>query len=583
MNTEFVDILKKLIAEQGKEALLNPVKCKAFLADYTHGDYKKESRLLLQSLDAGVQKAIDTTDELEICKKQQIRILHEEHFLTAEAASDVVDTLALVLRGDTTKTQPLPQTKLQSNPSSIVKADTSKTVPLKKKKHTKRNLIIGGVVLLFLFFIIHLVQRLNLTIAGSNSKELRVLNYTDMTYSFTIADQNWIWDTFRANNPDVTLIVENLYNEPFHNKTEAYAASGNLPDVLYVWPSGRSISLHQHRLLKDLSPLIEKDGLRLVFNPVVMDTSQQAANYQAMIPLTMTSSHVFYINMEVLNACGLKPAKTYAELKAQVPVLAAKGYQTVIMCAGEIWVNQSCFFSMVAGRFGGEGWHEKILNGQAKFTDPDFVNALAFVKRMYDDKVFAPSVIGMTYGDGPGAFATNKGAYYIDGDWRTGAFITDYITGQALIPVNRQKNFQISIFPEISGTKLSRSTSVVLGTGWAMSASIQSGSPKEDAAWRLIKWLTGKEVQARQIQDATFLAGSRTDIDTSALKLEPIQITAATLPQHYDVATAVFDAVFDSEVANVMNDVLMEIGLGSKTPQQAAVAVQKAFDTWKKQ
>jgi tetratricopeptide (TPR) repeat protein len=99
MNLAFIAILQQLAAEQGKEALLNPAKCKAFLADYTRGEYKKESRLLLQALEAGVQKAIDTTGELEICKKQQARILQEEHFLTEEAAADVVDTLALVLKG----------------------------------------------------------------------------------------------------------------------------------------------------------------------------------------------------------------------------------------------------------------------------------------------------------------------------------------------------------------------------------------------------------------------------------------------------------------------------------------------------
>jgi len=100
MNSEFIDILKKLIAEKGKEVLLNNVKCKAFLADYTRGEYKKESRLLLQALDAGVQKAIDTAGELDTCKQRQIRVLHEEHFLTEEAAADVVDTLVLVLRGE---------------------------------------------------------------------------------------------------------------------------------------------------------------------------------------------------------------------------------------------------------------------------------------------------------------------------------------------------------------------------------------------------------------------------------------------------------------------------------------------------
>ena len=59
MNSEFTVILQKLVAEQGIEALLNPVKCKAFLADYIKGEFKKESRLLLQVIDIGVQKVID--------------------------------------------------------------------------------------------------------------------------------------------------------------------------------------------------------------------------------------------------------------------------------------------------------------------------------------------------------------------------------------------------------------------------------------------------------------------------------------------------------------------------------------------
>jgi hypothetical protein len=60
---------------------------------------------LLQALEVGVQKAIDTTKELAICKKQQIRLLHEDYGLDEKIAADVVDTLVLVLRGDTSKSE----------------------------------------------------------------------------------------------------------------------------------------------------------------------------------------------------------------------------------------------------------------------------------------------------------------------------------------------------------------------------------------------------------------------------------------------------------------------------------------------
>ena len=103
MERGFVDILEKLIAKQGKEVLLNISNFKAILADYRRNDYKKESRFLLLALEAGVHKEINASNDLPLCKKQQIRLLHEDYGLTEEIAVYVVDLLALILRGDTSK------------------------------------------------------------------------------------------------------------------------------------------------------------------------------------------------------------------------------------------------------------------------------------------------------------------------------------------------------------------------------------------------------------------------------------------------------------------------------------------------
>jgi acyl carrier protein len=101
MNKEFITIAQRLIEERGKDVLLNPAKCKALLADYTGTEYQKERRLFTQAVEAGVGKAISSAPELELCKKQQVRHLTEEFFLAEEIAADVVETLALLLRGDT--------------------------------------------------------------------------------------------------------------------------------------------------------------------------------------------------------------------------------------------------------------------------------------------------------------------------------------------------------------------------------------------------------------------------------------------------------------------------------------------------
>ncbi|MDR2807402.1 MAG: extracellular solute-binding protein [Spirochaetaceae bacterium] len=417
---------------------------------------------------------------------------------------------------------------------------------------------------------------------GGGQVELRVLNYRDLTSSNAATEIGAVWDAFTKAHPQIKITREDLFNEPFHNKTEAYAAANRLPDVLYAWPSGRSTTLHEQKLLKDLTPLIQKDGLKSQFVPAALDPTGQGGGYVAILPQAITSSHAFYVNTAILQECGLTPAKTYDELKSQVPILKAKGYETVLMANQEMWVMQSCLFSLLAGRFGGVGWEKKILSGAAKFTDKEFVDALTFVSTLYKDGVLSQNTLATGYGDVVGQFATKKGAYLIDGDWRIGAFITDSSTGKALIPVADQQKIRITVFPDIAGAKVNKSTSTTLGTGWGISTSVPAGSAKEAAAWELVKWLSGKEIQTWRLQTGAISTPTAVGIDASKLALEPLQVAGANLAKEYTTGTAVIDAVFHSDVYTPINDGLADIARGSKAPLQVAQAAQTAFETWKK-
>jgi raffinose/stachyose/melibiose transport system substrate-binding protein len=408
-----------------------------------------------------------------------------------------------------------------------------------------------------------------------NNITLSVLNYLDLTASNKADSIAKIWDKYTSAHPNTTIIREDLYQDAFHNKTEAYAAAGQIPDVVYAWPSGRSTTLYAKKLLKDLTPLINKDGLNQKYLPLALDPSQFAGNYVGILTQSLTSSHAFYVNNEVLQACGLTPAKTYDDLKAQVPVLKAKGYETILMANQDqdTWVMQSCLFSMLAGRFGGEGWDQRILQGSARFTDADFVNALKFVKQLYDDGVISQSTFTTDYGSVVGLFANNKGAYLVDGDWRVGDFLTTPSTWQDAI--------EITVFPDIAGAKLNNSTSGVLGTGWGMSAAIPAGSEKEAAAWDLVKWLAGEEVQKYQVSIGGLATPSWNGLDVSSLSLGPMQKAITALSTQYTTSTAVIDGVFADSVFTPLNNGLQAIGKGTQTPEQVAQAVQNAFDAWK--
>ncbi len=419
--------------------------------------------------------------------------------------------------------------------------------------------------------------------AATGQVELTVLNYIDMSEPNSANEVAMIWDKFSAENPDIKIVREDLFNEPFHQKTEAYVASGQLPDVLYMWPSGRSTSLHTTKSVKDLMPLLEKDGLVDSYNTATL--APQFGGYVGELPNGITTTHMLYVNTKVLRENGLAMPESYADMKAMVAPLKAKGIDLIAMDNMDAWVMQSCLFSMVVGRFGGAEWYPALESGKTTFNDAWFINSLKLIEDMYASEMIKRNSLTSPYGSSRGRFASGKAAFYIDGDWSTGAFQTDITTGQALVDRDAQANdFDMIVMPALPGEVISNSNSGVVGTGYGMSANLASGSAKEAAAWRLIKFLQGEYVQTYRLSTgASFPSNLNVDVAkvVKEANLEPFVAKRAAYYEKYNTITPVIDGVLAGDVYNVINTGLQEIGLGKKSPAQVGKDVQKAWDTWK--
>ena len=223
--------------------------------------------------------------------------------------------------------------------------------------------------------------------AMAQATPLRFMYYIDASQAGYTEDQA-IWQKFKDNNTDIDLQMEILFNQPFHEKLGAYIAAGNIPDVIYMWPSSRSSSaiLHQMHLMKDLTPLLGKAFLSNFVAPAV-NPKAQASGYLAELPQSITYTTVMYANKKLLADNGFGLPKTYADLKAMVPRLKAKGIQVITLPDGDGWQMQSCLFSTVVGRMLGDGWVDQVKTGKAKFTDPGYVAALSFIDTMFKDGV----------------------------------------------------------------------------------------------------------------------------------------------------------------------------------------------------
>ncbi|HOI23427.1 MAG: extracellular solute-binding protein [Spirochaetia bacterium] len=412
--------------------------------------------------------------------------------------------------------------------------------------------------------------------AFAQKTNLFVLNYIDATAPGYAEDQA-IWQKFIDDNPDITIVKEELSNEPFHQKLAAYVAAGTVPDVMYMYPSGRSTILHEQKLVKDLAPLLGNDFLSN-FMPSVVDPSGQKGKYLAELPQSVCYSTVMYTNTKLLADLGLKVPTTYQEMKAMLPKLKAKGIRPLLMANKDDWVMQSCLYSTIVGRMLGDEWIDKALAGKVKFTDKEFVKTLEFVEMMYKDGILGRDTIQISYGEAPALFAAGKAAFFIDGDWRQNAFITDKASGIALIdPKKQESDFGYFNFPAIPDEKNPGVVSAILGCGYGISSAIPAGSAKEKAAVKLLKYLYSQDVQRQYLELGKYIT-SRKDVKSD--KLEPFTTKMSQYYASIGKTCYVLDGAMDTSIYTPLNLGLQQIGLGTKTPMQVAESIQAATDSW---
>lgn len=415
----------------------------------------------------------------------------------------------------------------------------------------------------------------------SDKVQIRVLNYIDMSEPNSANEIEQIWNKFEELHPEIELVREDLFNEPFHNKVEAYAAQGNLPNVMYAWPSGRSTTLHTGDYLYNLKDLLKRDGLLDSYSPVTMADQAGKKDYIGELPNGLTATSMMFVNTKVLRENGLEIPRTYADLVAMVPVLNAKGIEVIKMDCQDGWVMQSCLFSLLAGRFGGADWYDKLAAGEWDFEDEWFKKALTALDNLYKDGVINRNTLSISYGSGRADFAAGKSAFYIDGDWACASFQTDTSTGEALFPPAAQEtDVELMNFPALDGEVVHESNSAVVGTGWAISADTADDPAKLEAAWTLVKFLEGEYAQSwRLMTGAAF--PSLTTIDVAQFcvdnNLEPLVAKRADWYSRIEVATPVIDGVLDPAVYNVINTVLAEIGLGTTTVDKGAADINAAW------
>ena len=405
---------------------------------------------------------------------------------------------------------------------------------------------------------------------------IRMLDFLDSNNSYIREQNNFVYQQYVDNNANVRLEIQSRGGGDFFGLANEYARSNAMPDIFYMFPSGPSNYVQEKKVARDLTPILKEEGIYNDYYECVLDPSMQSSYILSELPLNLMVTSCVYVNTKVLKECGLEPAKSYDELKKQLKVLKKNGKELILMGNDTSWVMQSCLFSMIIGRYAGSNWANEILSGKMKCTDKPFKKAVEMVKKMYKDGVISKKSLTSSYQDITVSFANEEGAYLIDGDWRSGAFVSDN-KGYALIsPYEQDKNIKIIPFPSLPGEVYSNTCSGVVGSGYGMANTVVRGSLKEKECIKLLKWLSGKEVQQFKFDNGISTPSLKNGI--SYEKCEPIFKKRDEFYKSITKLTPVFDSYFPNNVSEVLNEMLYRLGKGEVDVNEVCKKVQQAID-----
>ena len=396
--------------------------------------------------------------------------------------------------------------------------------------------------------------------SGDGTIELTMFEYQNVTDESEVAVWDVLLEEFYAQNPNIEFEIDPLFDEAYHNKLQAMAVAGQLPDIMFLWPGARTGTVTENGLAKDLRPWLE--GKEDQFADIAM--APQGPNGEIWeLPEQVTATHVMFANERLMDELGLEYPETVEELVRQGETIREAGYIPIAMDNGGGWQMQSCLLSALVERTGGMEWFESAIAGDASFADDEFVDSLRVIEALAENDMFSPGVNTAQYGEALTSFVNEEAVYFIDGGWRVNNLVTE-------LAVEQKDYVSLNVFPELPVTRgKGDSTSMVAGTGYGMNADLEG--EEAEAAWAWIWFYSGPEgSKIRQAEGAVpaYKLPVPDDIDPMVGKLTEF---VGNTPAGY-----VIDAKMSQEAMGELQPLLQELIFGSVSPAD----VGEQFESW---
>lgn len=399
--------------------------------------------------------------------------------------------------------------------------------------------------------------------AASEKVVLNIMGYGDNANAEGVTFKR-ICEEFMAENPDIEVNYELLYDEAYHQKAVARLAAGDVPDIAYMGADARWGATWQ-----EAGQQVDN----VPFYPENIDASLVpdffGTGVKPYLPLGGSNyCTVVGVNMELLEKIGGKLPTTYAEFVELAALCKANGIECLSTHGADSWVWGSCVMSGIIPRTTGDAkWIEKAIQGEVKFTDQGFIDALNVLSTWVKDGILSKDSVLVDNGTGLSNFVNGKYLMYIDGQWGFGETNLGELS----------KTVKLTTIPTVPGEKANMAGA--MAGAWQVGYGITkkgASDPKVlEAAKKWMAYFFSYEETVQRLNDGAISAPIIKNFVTPE-GMDPCIAEKGKLGAY--PSCFVIDSYLTGAANDALNAGMQDIVAGKMTGAELAAVVQKAFD-----
>jgi len=374
-----------------------------------------------------------------------------------------------------------------------------------------------------------------------------------------------------ANNPNINV-------EPIITDYPEYlldlatrASSDNMPDIIGLEPGALTQQYRDFLMpLQECAATTWGENWKDKFFPIGLDQARLGnpagdENFYG-LPILNQTINLWY-TVPLLEAEGLTPPTTYDEYLALAEVFNAKGLAPMMVGAADGWLRRDLYMLIINELAPGKINQFEV--GNAQFTEPEFVEAFTWFKRLFDDGIIQPGALGMgAYPESMELIEAGQAATFPMGAW------WQQQAGRANPPELSQnlQGFMPFLFPDLNGD--GKSANPLGGIDVAIGI-VKTTEHPEEACAVLAEFVAGDAAQQliNTFNDLPAVVGMNPEVFGSANQ----EATWKLFTEDWMPRVEFPRQLRDSAVKQALEDALAGVAAGDITPEEAAQSVQDAW------